>query len=126
MSLITSTLKGLMSAPPSGLSVLMASGIYAGVGYLNTTRSIKAQKERDERQAELQERYRLEDKRFKFARDKDSQRFQLEVEARRMSFQEHQELRRLQFQAKMEQQREQIQDALRKSIELVLKKECYW
>lgn len=105
------------------LAILGASAINATVAYKNTTRNIKAQKERDERLAELQERHRLEDKRFQIARDRrqedfqlyrdeSSRRFTLEVEAQRMAFQEHMELRRLQFQVRMEQRREEFQTAM--------------
>ena len=105
------------------LAILGASAINATVAYKNTTRNIKAQKERDERLAELQERHRLEDKRFQIARDRgqedfqlyrdeSSRRFTLEVEAQRMAFQEHMELRRLQFQVRMEQRREEFQMAM--------------
>lgn len=105
------------------IAILGASAINASVGYKNTTRNIEAQRERDERLAELQERHRLEDKRFQIARDKrqesfqlyrdeNNQHFTLEIEAQRMAFQEHMELRRLQFQAKMEQRREEFQTAL--------------
>jgi len=105
------------------LAILGASAINATVAYKNTTRNIKAQKERDERLAELQERHRLEDKRFQIARDRgqedfqlyrdeNSRRFTLEVEAQRMAFQEHMELRRLQFQVRMEQRREEFQTAM--------------
>lgn len=105
------------------LAILGASAINATIAYKNTTRNIKAQKERDERLAELQERHRLEDKRFQIARDRrqedfqlyrddNNRRFTLEVEAQRMAFQEHMELRRLQFQVKMEKRREEFQIAL--------------
>ena len=94
------------------LAIVAASAINATVAYKNTTRNIKAQKERDERLAVLQERHRFEDKQFQLERDNENRRFQLEVEAQRMSFQEHLELRRLQFQVKMEQKREDFQMAL--------------
>ena len=80
--------------------------------YKNTNRSIEAQNEREKRMTELQERYRLEDKKFQLERDMRHERFQLETEAQRMSFQEHLELRRLQFQVKMEKRREDFQKAL--------------
>lgn len=101
---------------PSGLltplAILGASAINATVAWKNTSRNIEAQKERDERLNELQERHRLEDKRFQIARDQENERFQLEMEANRMNFQEHMELRRLQCQVKMEEQREKFQAAL--------------
>ena len=103
---ITGALGGL----PTALAILGG----AGASIYNTKQNIKAQKEREKRLEELQERYRLEDKQFQKARDMEQERFQFELEAQRMSFQEHLELRRLQFQAKMEQRREEFQTALNK------------
>ena len=94
------------------VAILGASAINATVAWKNTSRNIEAQNKRDERLKELQERHRLEDKRFQIARDQENERFQLEMEANRMNFQEHMELRRLQFQVKMEEQREKFQAAL--------------
>ena len=90
-------------------AILGSAGLNATVAWKNTTRNIEAQKERDERLAELQERHRIEDKHFQVERDLRHERFQLEVEAKRMAFQEHMELRRLQFQVRMEKQREEFQ-----------------
>lgn len=112
MSVIATTLAASAAAGSLTTAIAILGG--AGASLRNTNKSIKAQKERDERLAELQERYRFEDKQFQKARDMEQERFQLELEAQRMSFQEHLELRRLQFQAKMEKHREEFQMELTK------------
>lgn len=93
-------------------AIIGASLINASVARWNTKSNIKAQKERDERLRELQERHFIENQQFQIERDKENRRFQLEMEAQRMSFQEHMELRRLQLQVRMEEQRERFQEAL--------------
>ena len=101
-----------LASVATAIAILGSSTTNAILSAKNFKKNIKAQKERDERLAELQERYRFEDKQFQKARDMEQERFQYEIEAQRMSFQEHLEMRRLQFQAKMEQRREEFQMAL--------------
>lgn len=98
----------------SGIAILGASIIGSIASAKNAQKNISSQKERDDRLAELQERYRVEDKQFQKARDLEQERFQYELEAQRISFQEHLEMRRLQFQVKMEKHREEFQLALTK------------
>ncbi len=104
--------KSWKASLPTAIAIIGSSVINAVVSTKNVKRNIQAQKERDERMAELQERYRFEDKQFQRERDLEHKRSQYELEAQRMSFQEHLEMRRLQFQAKMEQRREEFQMAL--------------
>ena len=103
---------GMLSSLPTAISIFASAWMNVQAHKRIAAKNLEAQRERDERLAELQERQRLEDKRFQLARDVRHERFQIELEAQRMSFQEHLELRRLQFQTKMEEQREKFQLAL--------------
>ena len=102
----------MLSSLPTAISIYSSAKLNTRVHERIAATNLQAQKERDERLAELQERQRLEDKNFQLERDKRNERFQMEMEAQRMSFQEHLELRRLQFQAKMEKCKEEFQLAL--------------
>jgi len=98
-------LTSMLPAVPTATAILVSAGANIGM-------NIFAANKRTKRLEELQERHRLEDKRFQIARDKEHEHFQMEIEANRLSFQEHVELRRLQFQARMEARREEFQEAL--------------
>ena len=58
-------------------AILGASALNATIAWKNTTRNIEAQKERDQRLAELQERFRLEDKAFQVELERRRERMQL-------------------------------------------------
>lgn len=104
-------------------------------GYKHSSQ-YKAQKERDERLAELQERHKKESQEFQTKRDKENQEFQakrdqenrafqaamaqqqrafqMEMEANRLAAQERMEMRRLQCQKELEDKRIDMQKVLAK------------
>lgn len=69
---------------PTAIAILGSAVINTIVSTRNAKRSIETQEKRDQRLAELQERYRLEDKQFQKERDLRQEKFQYELEAQRM------------------------------------------
>lgn len=119
-----------------GVGVAMLTNTLVNYFGYKKSSQYKAQKERDERLAELQERHLKENQEFQAKRDKENQEFhakrdqenrafqaamaqqqrafQMEMEANRLAAQERMEMRRLQCQKELEEKRTDMQKVLAK------------